>query len=143
MPESIYDTPGSILEDKAGQSDFEIWNPDVAGVWSLLFTPIFGSIIVHKNWQSIGDVEQAQKSKKWIYISIFMALISIVINVVGFIYIITWYFMSQKQQTKFVKASTGGSYTKKSWGKPLLIAFGTWVIAIIALVSIFAELVNI
>ncbi len=69
MPDNIYDAPESSLETIVDRSDLKIWNPDVAGAWSLLFTPILGSIIVHKNWVSIGDEEQARKSKKWIYIS--------------------------------------------------------------------------
>ena len=37
-----------------------LWNPDTAGVWSVLFTTVFGSILLRWNWQAIGYSDQRQ-----------------------------------------------------------------------------------
>ena len=39
-----------------------LWNPDVAGAWSLLFTPIFGSVLLLKNWRAIGREDKIGNS---------------------------------------------------------------------------------
>ena len=97
MNDNVYSAPKSDL-NLSISPDVQLWNPDAAGAWSLLFTPIFGSILVYKNWKSIGDIEQAEKAKKWIFISVFMSVISAVVGALGIIYICTWYFMSQKNK---------------------------------------------
>ena len=121
MSEELYKAPDAELIDRT-VSDAEIWNPDAAGAWSILFTPIFGSILVYKNWNSLGESELAAKSKKCIYISVFMAIISVFFNLIGFIYLVTWYYLSQKKQTKYIKEVRSGIYNKKGWLKPLGIA---------------------
>ncbi len=45
-----------------------LWNPDAIASWSLLFTPVFGSYFVMKNWQSIGDTEKARTAQNWLFI---------------------------------------------------------------------------
>lgn len=135
MHENVYSAPQSDL-NTSKVTDAEVWNPDVAGAWSLLFTPLFGSILVYKNWQSLGELERAQQSKKWIYISVLMALLSAVLGLVGLIYIITWYFASQKPQSVFLKTEHGGVYRKKSWGKPLLIALGLWFALVVIIFTV-------
>lgn len=56
-PQSDLDTQSKGLENVA------LWNPNAAGLWSLLFTPIFGSIIHMKNWNALGQPEKARASK--------------------------------------------------------------------------------
>lgn len=126
MTDDVYSAPKSDLNISKPLVDAEVWNPDVAGAWSLLFTPLFGSIIVYKNWLSLGEIERANKSKKWIYISVFMAIVSALIGLIGLVYICTWYYMSQKPQTLFLKSEYNNVYKKKRWGQPLLIAVGSW-----------------
>ena len=41
----------------------EIWNPNAAANWSLLFTPAFGAYIHYLNWQKMGKTEVAPE--KW------------------------------------------------------------------------------
>ena len=53
-PKAGLDVP---LAAEAGPA---LWNPDAAGAWSLLLTPIFGSVLVRKNWQAIGDEAKAR-----------------------------------------------------------------------------------
>ena len=103
-----------------------LWNPDAAGAWSLLFTPVFGSVLLLKNWRAIGREDKIGTARIWLIISIVMLVVTIFSGGIGFIYIIIWYFAWQKPQTKFVKSQWGKDYPKKSWKIPLLIAFGCW-----------------
>ncbi|MCJ8313101.1 MAG: hypothetical protein HRU38_21830 [Saccharospirillaceae bacterium] len=123
MSKNVYNPPEAEL-NITKQTNARLWNPDAAGAWSLIFTPIFGSILVYKNWKALGEVEQANKSKVWIYISIIMAIISVIFTIVGLIYICTWYFLSQKKQTNYLKTNFDGKYQKKGWLKPISISIG-------------------
>ncbi len=104
-----------------------LWNPDAAGAWSLLFSPIFGSVLLLKNWQAIGREDKVGTARIWLIISIVMLVLTIFVGGVGLIYIIIWYFAWQKPQTKFVKTQWGKDYPRKSWKTPLLIGFGCWI----------------
>lgn len=138
MNENIYRTPEANLDTHQHPlQNVKLWNPDAAGAWSLLFTPVFGSILVHKNWQSIGNAEEEKTSKRWIYLSILMAIVSTIINLAGFVYIIAWYFSSQKKQTTYIKEKLGGNYTRKGWLVPLSYAFMAWMALIFGIFSFF------
>jgi len=100
-----------------------LWNPNAAGMWSLLFTPIFGSILLLKNWQALGDKENISKAKMWLLLSIVMIVPTFLIPMFGLVYIIIWYYAWQSKQTKYIKDRWGKKYNKKSWLIPLLIGF--------------------
>ena len=121
MSEEFYKAPEAELMDHTA-TDAAVWNPDAAGAWSILFTPIFGSILVYKNWNSLGETELAAKSIKWIYISVFMAIVAGFVNLIGFIYLVTWYYLSQKEQSTYIRERHANMYNKKGWLIPLSIA---------------------
>lgn len=126
MDTNAYQTPSAELEEKDSFGEVTLWNPDVAGGWSIIFTPIFGSILVRKNWLTLGETKKANAGSIWIVVSCLMAFLSVLIPFVGLIYIIVWYYAYQRPQTKFVKSKVG-SYLKKNWFKPLGIAIGCLV----------------
>ena len=104
-----------LLDSKINNTQpvLELWNPEAAACWSLVFTPIFGSLIISKNWRSIGNIEEATYAKKWVYISLIAVLGSIVLqftSLVGSVgqflpiaFLLLWYFSSVKRQAKYFK----------------------------------------
>jgi hypothetical protein len=92
-----------------------LWNPDVAGLWSLLFTPTFGSYLLWKNCLEMGDIERSRTAKKWLIVSAVMILPTRFIPFSGFLYIIIWYFFFQKKQAKHVEST---------WGKNISVKVG-------------------
>ena len=136
-----YAPPHSDPVPSTAASAPNLWNPDAAGVWSLMFTPVFGSILLLNNWQAIGRDDKVKAARNWLIASIVILIASLVMNVltirvmdvltldagtISLIYIIIWYFAWQKPQTKYVKEQWGMDYPRKSWTKPLLIGFGCW-----------------
>jgi hypothetical protein len=121
-----FEPPKAPLEVAAGDAP-PLWNPDAAGAWSIFFTPIFGSILVRKNWLAIGDEAKARQGTIWLVVSVLMLVVSVFFGIAAFAYLITWYFMWQRPQTRYVKERWGGGYPRKGWGVPLLIAFGVYV----------------
>jgi hypothetical protein len=100
-----------------------LWNPNAAGLWSVLLSPIFGSVLLRENWKSLGDPEKARAGGYWIAASIVMAFVSMLAGIAGFIYILIWYFAWQKPQAVHVRERWGSAYPRRRWGAPLLVGF--------------------
>src|SRR5687767_6966410 len=133
MTVNPYQAPAANLSPSATQAAVAapaLWNPDAAGNWSLLFTPIFGAILVSKNWQAIGEPKRAASARIWAYVSVPIVALGL-----GFPLLIIWYFASNRPQSRFVKSQWGANYPRKPWGKPLAIAF---VLGVLALAAFFA-----
>ena len=100
----------------------ELWNPKVLG--SLLFflfitpivTPIWSTILAAKNWDALEEFDRAREARNWIYIWIAMYIITFLIplGIFGFIILLVWYFRVIKPQYDVV-AVGGIAYIKKSW----------------------------
>jgi hypothetical protein len=116
-----------------------LWNPNAAACWSLLFSPAFGAFIHARNAETLGQTEDAKANKLYFYISLAylgVVLISIFIPTIpdsifrgaAIGLLIGWYFSLGKKQIKYVKETFQGSYQRKSWTKPLLIACGCFIL---------------
>lgn len=107
------------------QQQMELWNPNAAANWSLLFSPAFGAYLHMKNWEALGDNDKAKSSKTWFISSIILSILGL-----GFFVLVAWYFSIGKKQAKYVKEKFGDRYTRKSWGAPLLIGFSVFIVCI-------------
>ena len=114
----------------------QLWNPDAAGAWSLLLTPIFGSVLVRKNWKAIGDASKVRTGTAWIVVSVVCLFLAAVFGLAGFLYIIVWYFAWQRPQTQYIKERWGKDYPRKGWAIPLLIGFAAYVGLIVLLFGV-------
>jgi len=129
-----FEPPKASLETTvtAPEAAPPLWNPDVAGAWSIFLTPIFGSAIVRKNWQALGDEQKARTGTVWLSVSIAVLVAALFAGMFGvtvgrfisLFYLIVWYFAWQKPQTTYIKERWGKEYPHKGWGMPLMIAIG-------------------
>jgi hypothetical protein len=121
-----------------------IWNPVATVNWSLPFSPAFGSWLQMLNWQSLGEPELAEISKRWFYASLGMLLLYAVagmafvgnedayllLRAVPFLFLVTWYVGSARPHMKYVKERFKEDYNRRPWKKPLLAATGLAVMYI-------------
>ena len=136
-----FEPPKASLETSAdAEAAPALWNPDAAGLWSLLLTPIFGSILVRKNWRAIGDEAKARTGMVWIVASVLMLIPSIAFSLGPFIYIIVWYLAWQRPQAQYIKQRWGKDYPRKGWGMPLLWAVLIYVGAVVVLAVVFVAI---
>jgi len=103
-----------------------LWNPNAAGLWSLLFTPTFGSYLLMRNWRAIGDTRRAIIARRWMIVSAVLIAPSVIFGAIALIYLIVWYFLEQRPQYSYVMQSWGPEYPRRSWKGVLAIAFGLW-----------------
>jgi hypothetical protein len=133
MDVNPYAAPKSDVADQpVGGPAPALWNPGAAGSWSLLFTPIFGSYLLKRNWEAIGEDAKARGSRNWMILSIVMLFVS-AISGIGLVYLIVWYFAENRPQIKYVKERWGSDYPRQPWGKALGIAFVLWLIPTVSI----------
>jgi hypothetical protein len=113
-----------------------LWNPDAAMKWSLLFSPVLGTLLHMKNWQAIGEPAKARAAAGWAVASLALLLGLVVLGVAlphakaldgisrmsGLILLVVWYAVSGREQSRYIKERFGDSYPRKGWGKPLALA---------------------
>jgi hypothetical protein len=113
----------------------ELWNPNAAANWSLLFSPAFGSFLHMLNWRALDETEKAGTAKGWFIASLVMLAVYLVLTFVfidskavdggtralGLAYLLVWYFSAGRAQARYVKEKFGKSYPRRGWAKPLLL----------------------
>jgi hypothetical protein len=124
-----------------------LWNPNAAACWSLVFSPAFGAFLHARNADTLGLTKEAKANRVWFKITVaflVLTLISVFIpaipdaifNVAAIGLLLGWYFSQGKKQIKYVKDTWQDRYQRKSWTKPLLIAFGWWLGVIAVFISL-------
>jgi hypothetical protein len=105
-----------------------LWNPLAAALWSIILTPIFGTYIHLLNWKALNEPQKESSAKIWFYVSFFVIIISLFFmggnaGLGSLIYLIVWYLVAGLLQKNYLSEKFGSNYIRKSWAKPLLIAF--------------------
>ena len=118
----------------------DLWNPDVAGLWSVLFTPVFGSVLLLRNWQAIEEPDQIRKARSWLGISLLAFLASLFYTPIALVYLFTWYFAWQRPQTRYIRARWGKGYPRRGWILPLFLAVLVMVAVWLALAMVLGML---
>ena len=121
--------PEEASSETALPSERVLWNPNAAGLWSLILTPIFGAWLHAKNWHTLGEPIKARTSMWWVYASaaalVATALLSTFLPLLfRFTYgslLVAWWIKSGNEQHQYVKQRFP-DYQKKRWGTPLSIA---------------------
>ena len=127
-------------EPQTAESVPALWNPTAIRLWSLLFTWGFGGYLVAQNWKSLGEPDKAKKSMIWFYSIfgfIFLGLITPdddftlkIFRTVGLGVLAVWSIFSAQPQINYVKEYYGKEYPRRSWGMPIGIAVGSFVLLI-------------
>ena len=111
------------MNTEVNTQEVKLWNPDIAGVWSIFLSPVFGSVIILLNWKILGNDRETSIAWVWLVISL-LALISMSILELplasNLVFVITWYFAWQKKQTVYLK-NNHPAYIKKSWIAPVIL----------------------
>lgn len=47
-----------------------LWRPSAVALWSLLFTPVFGSWLLMHNWRVLGQAHAARSARLWLFASL-------------------------------------------------------------------------
>ena len=136
----------SVNAAKTTDERSAVWNPDAAAGWSLIFTPAFGSYIQMLNWKTLSEPEKAASAKTWFYISIWVLLANLASSLVALFWevnsrtadvvlgfaplvcLYVWWISTGRWQGIYLREKFGARYSRKPWGKPLLLGIGAYII---------------
>jgi len=136
--ENRYAPPQAQVDDVGARAAARpaLWNPGAAASWSLLLTPIFGSLLHMANWRALGEPEKAETSRRWALANVaYIALVVLtglvlpdsrgidaLTRIGGLALLIGWYYAIGKSQQAFVLARFGRDYPRRGWLRPIGLA---------------------
>ena len=111
-----------------------LWNPFAVANWSLLFTPIFGAILLSINWTALGESSRGKRALVWAFATPLVVIALVLLGGAGgrgaagliqaalyFSYVAVWYFASARPQGAYVKSRYQDSYPRKPWTIPIIV----------------------
>ena len=100
-----------------------LWNPNATANWSLLFSPLFSSILIALNYRQLGLKNKSNAALIWGIAVVAITMVSgEFAPIIGFLGLAIWYYGSAKPHIRFVSTNFGGNYIKRRWRKPILYA---------------------
>lgn len=105
-----------------------LWSPGMAAFWSLFFTPVFGAFIHRHNWRELGKNDRASSSSIWMWLGgigfvLLGFLVPELLPLYSLVWILAWYFISARSQSKYIQEAVGDNYQRKSWLLPVFMGF--------------------
>lgn len=130
-----------------------LWNPDAAACWSLVFTPLFGTYLLIRNWEALGEQKRALQACWWfaaclaaLIVNVYASLArhaSSPIQTAYIILLLVWYIAVASPQERFIRERFGTDYARRSWNIALpcaLVLLIAYVLGYAQLLALFAQL---
>jgi hypothetical protein len=129
-------SPSDTATLAAPVAERAIWNPAAAACWSIVFTPAFGAYLLMRNWEVLGERQQAAMARKWYVFSLGLLAVQLVSTALnerlnsqsnvmhwfGIAYLLAWSAAAALPQAWLVRARYGAAYPRKRWDEALLAA---------------------
>jgi hypothetical protein len=117
-----------------------LWRPSAVAVWSLVFTPVFGSYLLMRNWQALGQPHAAAAARRWLLASLGVLGLELFAGAInrrlngGFplvqwlalAWLGLWLLAAAMPQWQLVRRRFGRAYARREWNAALAsaVAFG-------------------
>lgn len=123
-----------VEEEVDEEQGVELWNPNAVMSWSVLFSPIFGALLIAENLKALGDEARAKRASLWVW-----ATVAVVVLTPLFIshlsdgvrvylgLMVGWMWLSARPHRMEVEREFGDDYPRRSWRRPLMIAGPIWL----------------
>jgi hypothetical protein len=118
--ESGLPVPAGVAQAAGAYPNPALWNPAAVGAWSALFTPVFGSVLLGKNWAAIGDRRRVRSARRWLAASVAVYLTGPLFPFLG-LFSLAWYMLCMVDQVSYVRARWGSEYSRRDWLVPLVL----------------------
>ena len=125
----------SILPDAALEQPV-LWRPSAVAAWSLLFTPVFGSLLLMYNWHVLGQAHAARSARRWLLASMVVLMLELLVGAVnervngntplaqliGAAWLGLWLLAAAAPQWQLVRRRFGRRYARRGWNGALGMA---------------------
>lgn len=130
--------PDSLIGEVPGAA--ALWRPSAVAVWSLVFTPVFGSYLLMRNWQALGQPHAAVAARRWLRASLGVLALELFFGAVNrrlngsfplvqwlaLAWLGLWLLAAAMPQWQLVRRRFGRAYARRGWNGALAtaVAFG-------------------
>lgn len=129
--EELYPEAGAAAAEVPAAGAPALWNPNAAANWSLLLSPVFGSLLHFLNWGALGRADEQLKSMLWMLVSLAVLVASVLVpaehsmtmRYVMLGVLLGWYFAHAKKQAAVVQELYGKDYPRRSMLMAVLLGF--------------------
>jgi hypothetical protein len=136
-------SPPSALSEHALEAP-ALWRPSAVAVWSLFFTPVFGSWLLMHNWSVLGQVHAARSARRWLLASMLVLALELLpgaitervhgsaplAQLIGLAWLGLWLLAAAAPQWQLVRRRFGRRYARRGWNGALGMAaacgFACW-----------------
>ena len=142
--------PGQASASRAIGADAgraQLWNPRAATLWGILLSPAFSAYIHMRNWQALGQDDQAAQARTWFYLVLGFLVAGCFLAIAGHVpgrdptpplasalgLLVAWHVWGGRAQERYLAAVIGAAYVRRPWARPVCGALG--VVAAIVLSS--------
>ena len=122
------------MRDAAGAAT--LWRPSAVALWSLVFTPVFGSWLLMRNWQALGQPHAAAAARRWLHASLGMLALELCAGAINrrlnggahlmqwlaLAWLGLWLLAAARPQWQLVRRRFGRAYARRGWNGALAIA---------------------
>ena len=111
-----------------------LWNPVAAAAWSILFTPLFGAILVAANWRALGQPARAGTQRWWMLgtVGLLVALLwihfaetseawDILLRFGAFALLAAWIIAGAWPQISFLREHPPAAPVRRRWVWPVIL----------------------
>lgn len=141
---------GTAADAPAPAAVPKLWNPNAAGLWSFVFSPVFGSLLHAANWRALGEPGRARVNVAWCVGTLLLILaaggsaflvdesaaLDNTFRILGLLVLIGWYATQGRSQIAYVKERYGEGYPRRGWALPLVSGFGVVITVLVVVVAI-------
>ena len=113
-----------------------LWRPSAVAVWSLFFTPVFGSWLLMHNWRVLGQVHAARSARRWLLASMLVLTLELLASaitervngsaplaqLIGMAWLGVWLLAAAAPQWRLVRRRFGRRYARRGWNGALGMA---------------------
>lgn len=129
--------PSGAIKESDETVTIKLWNSDIAAVLSWLFFGLcFGALVHAMNWHQLNQRRRVWESMAWAMLPLFsIGVIAVVggphgrplpmkliVFIVNAALVASWYFISGREQSKFIHSQLQNRYIRKSWASPVIFA---------------------
>ena len=134
----------SLLLDEYSAEPPALWRPSAVAVWSLVFTPVFGSWLLMQNWRVLEQDHAARTARRWLLASVLVLGVEVLAGAVterlngnaplaqliGLAWLGLWLLAAAAPQWQLVRRRFGRRYARRGWngalGCALVCGFACW-----------------
>lgn len=131
-------TPDELVDQGSNPDDEPVllWNPYVAALLSLVFTPVFGAWLHHRNALELGDSRLRRVARMWLGVALAFTASGLYLVSAGQLaptsafsasallggYTIVWYAFAGHKQSRIVARLSRPQWRSRSFLKPVAVA---------------------